>query len=1786
MTPLFAFLPLWASIVVGVAALSIPILIHLFNRKRYRVVVWAAMRFLLLAQKQNTRRMRVEQLLLLAVRCLLLLLLVAAMASVTSWAEELIWAKVWPEGGPAGRQRVGRIHKIIVIDASLSMTAKLEPGKTCFERAREQALKIVGDAASGDGFSVLVMKEAPTWVVAEASLDARRVREEIGSLRVTHGNTSVIGTLTMLANRLREPDPRFNAYEVYFISDLQQATWAVTLPQDAENGDAGGDIHPLLRELKKSASTIFVDVGRDDLKNVAVLDLTVSDPIITTGMPVVFQAAVRNFGKDARPNVNVELLIGRGRSAAGDADLRLTRHGEPRVLDLGAGQQGPPVSFEHTFDAPGTYAVQVRVDADDLEADDARTVIVTVREKIPVLVVNGKLADEDGEEDAAEFLPFALSPPPLPNQKNPLKLPVEVTVLDVPKFKAADLTVYDCIFLCDVGTLDGPDVARLARHLRRGGGLVVTTGDNVAKNLDTYNKLLFNQQKGLLPGRLIGVQEAPARHYFHLHADRSQFAEPPLKAFADDNSRFTLRRARFQQYLRVTPNNDGLIRKILSFMPDVDPEEGNVVQDKALPTDEPALLEWNPPLPGGDAAQEEPITRKQPAEGARGDGRYRGKVILLTTTVNRDWNTWPGSASFLPMVQQLWRLGVAAKVREQSVVVGRLLEEVVSGSEAKLQAKVFVPWRDEKDAPETPTQAADGVTLFRWADTDQAGVYRVTVGKEPTDYLFAVNPPSATPDKNDSESDPTRVDKKRLEGIFPGWSFQTVTSLADVRPPDVVFSSEFSELVVKNGPPIAFRLLLAVLALMLLEVCLACGFGHFTVVPGVKQIPRLRLLWPAVTAALALVLLVTVSGTLLQAAASGDFLSFLPEDLRGLVESFLRINPPSPGESRLWELQSSPDSAMPSWMWLGLGLLGVAVMGGVYFIESRVVGWPVGTLLGLTNLSLYLIVLVLFLPQWELQFVRESWPDVVLILDDSLSMGEPDYYNEAVQPKVDEYGADIRKQLEEQLPGRISATRSRLEALKQKGPAKAGADGHQTTVRDLERRLEYYEKLLPQLKSPGWRPTRLQLAQHLLTRSSPDWLNTLLTKRKLKVHVFHLDAGGRLARLKDHEGFSGDLIDAGKPEAVERTRRSVQDLVPAGNDSRLGEALQQVLNQYAGTPVAGVIFLTDGVTTKGQTIGQLADYAKGKDVRLYFIGIGDDHEIRDLKLHDLQVEDTVYVNDRVIFEVSLTGRGYKDMTLPIVLKVKDKNGKEIELTRQKVQVDASGKSVKIRLKHQPTEAGEKTYIIQAELPQTAAGEKGPNPADLRLQKNIYVQESKVIKVLYIEGSARYEYRFLKNLLERESADKKRNRTVELKVLLTDADQNFWKQDKSAIANFPVSKKDLFEYDVVILGDVDPNSPKLGEARLRDLADFVRERGGGLVMVAGPLYSPHAYKKSALASILPIDIGAAPAEVEDHPDGFRPVLTPNGKAQPMFRFSQDDGENLAIWGRLKPLFWSARGYTAKPAAEILAVHPKQKVEAKGPAGTDPRHPLVLQHYPGAGRCMFIGFDESWRWRFREDEARYNYFWMQGVRYLSRSRISRTEIRTDQQTPYQAGKPIKVIVRFPENITLPGSKPGAVAEPPTDVTVTVEHRDNSEVPKANIQMLKLARAGKTGLTFEGMVLDSQKGKYRFTLSNPDVAKLQPNGQRPSTEADVEEPPGELINLRLNRAELADAARKTNGKVYTMADADDLLDEMPPTTRVIARTSTTPPQQLWNLFSFFLIVVGLQTSLWILRKREHLL
>ncbi|HJZ59504.1 MAG TPA: hypothetical protein VKE74_31460 [Gemmataceae bacterium] len=235
----------------------------------------------------------------------------------------------------------------------------------------------------------------------------------------------------------------------------------------------------------------------------------------------------------------------------------------------------------------------------------------------------------------------------------------------------------------------------------------------------------------------------------------------------------------------------------------------------------------------------------------------------------------------------------------------------------------------------------------------------------------------------------------------------------------------------------------------------------------------------------------------------------------------------------------------------------------------------------------------------------------------------------------------------------------------------------------------------------------------------------------------------------------------------------------------------------------------------------------------------------------------------------------------------------------------------------------------------------------------------VLKVLVIDGAPRWEYRHLRTLLERQGEKS----PFDPRFLLLSAEPGSLDADKHALRALP-DKATLDRFEVVILGDVAAKDLK-GQA-MQELATFVTVRGGGLVVVAGPHECPHGWKNSDLEDVLPIRLGERPKPPEEQTKGYRPVLTETGKKHPAFAFKPDTDDEVT-WDKLPEMYGWAAGYRAKAGAEVLAVHPSEKTEAGDPL------PLVVQQRVGKGTCVFVGFDETWRWRLRTTGGWHQHFW---------------------------------------------------------------------------------------------------------------------------------------------------------------------------------------------------------------------
>ena len=357
-----------------------------------------------------------------------------------------------------------------------------------------------------------------------------------------------------------------------------------------------------------------------------------------------------------------------------------------------------------------------------------------------------------------------------------------------------DLTPYDCVFLCDVPRFSLAEVRRLENHVRRGGSVVFCLGPNV--DLASYNDMLYRDGKGLLPARLTDYAKANSGYNFQLAMDADADREDPLKPF---RSRIGTRVSARLAVPAVRADGAGPSRR---------PAPGAVVRagrhsregPKASPlSGGAAILEWHPPaiLAIGQAVKPD---LQRVSQGR--SGRLRGRVVLITTTVNADWNNWPSSPSFAPLMQELLYHASASRLREQVLQVGEPIElylpNVVGGAEATISTP-------DGRTETTRLESQDEAAVLRWTDTDISGVYSVVIGQHPRQHLFAVNVPAVNEAQQLSESDLTRTTREDLQKTYPEWEVQVVTDPGQVKhaPPAEGEPERVEHAAGRSGGPLA-----------------------------------------------------------------------------------------------------------------------------------------------------------------------------------------------------------------------------------------------------------------------------------------------------------------------------------------------------------------------------------------------------------------------------------------------------------------------------------------------------------------------------------------------------------------------------------------------------------------------------------------------------------------------------------------------------------------------------------------------------------------------------------------------------------------------------------------------------------------------------------------------------------------------------------------------------------------------------------------------------------------------
>ena len=582
----------------GAGLATVPLIIHLLNRRRFRRVVWAAMTFLLAANRRDARRLKIEQLLLLIVRTAIMILIGMALARPLLRASPLADA-------------IGRasIHRVILLDTSQSMAMPSGEGRTAFEHARALALSLLDSFNPTDGVSLITLATSAEAVFERPVHDRALVREELERLTVTQKGTDLLGGFSRAAALLEQSEAPIGSRVVYVLSDQARSAWN---PAGAVESDATGGAFAAAKRVMERATVKLITVGRAERANLAITDLAAQTRLIGTEDPAAFELRIDNYSRDPGRELTLEVR----------ADGQLLRTLTPGTIAPGGAATVP---FSVRFATPGSHRLEVvlRGGTDEgLALDNTRHLAVVARKAVPVLLVDGKpgLTRYDGQTG---YLTTALAPKADPTDP----------VLFAPKtiheteLAGEPFDRYAVIVLSNVRRLDEATWQRLAAFVEGGGGLLVFLGDQVST--EHYNRLGFADGTGLLPGRLDRLVEARSDAEPHRFSPR-EYTHPILADFADA-PRGGLLLTSIYRYVRVTvpPDRPGA-RTILPYASG-DPAiieqafgEGRV----ALVTTT-ANMEWtNFPARGGYLPLMQNLVQYlAPVEGGHRNGRVGASLV-------------------------------------------------------------------------------------------------------------------------------------------------------------------------------------------------------------------------------------------------------------------------------------------------------------------------------------------------------------------------------------------------------------------------------------------------------------------------------------------------------------------------------------------------------------------------------------------------------------------------------------------------------------------------------------------------------------------------------------------------------------------------------------------------------------------------------------------------------------------------------------------------------------------------------------------------------------------------------------------------------------------------------------------------------------------------------------------------------------------------------------------------------------------------------------------------------
>ena len=664
------------------------------------------------------------------------------------------------------------------------------------------------------------------------------------------------------------------------------------------------------------------------------------------------------------------------------------------------------------------------------------------------------------------------------------------------------------------------------------------------------------------------------------------------------------------------------------------------------------------------------------------------------------------------------------------------------------------------------------------------------------------------------------------------------------------------------------------------------------------------------------------------------------------------------------------------------------------------------------------------------------------------------------------------------------------------------------------------------IKDGKLNPTRLGDAQYILNDKKNGIIKKLQDNFKVRVYSFSTD--------------------------ITRTD-SVAYLTGTGTGTNFSTALKRVLDDFKGLPLGGVVMLTDGADNSTDSPLSDVEHLKSLNIPMHIVGLGNNEFKQERELLDVTFNRGLRVGAGT--EISVKMRSWIKEREPAKLSLY--KGDKLVHTEVK-NLSGNGKTDNADIFYEPENNEAAEYIVQIEkLPDEINTDN--NAMNLLINT-----EKDSIRVLFVEGHPRAEFKFIKRALENDPV-------FEFTSLVRTGGGKFYRQgiysSDELKDGFPTTFEELYKFRAIIFGDIEYSFFTLSQVEM--LEQFVGKRGGGFMMTgAANSFAEGDYWDTPIEDILPIFIDPRrrhPFKPDFYnPDTysdktgmeFRP--TPAGLEHPILKLANDPGTSRAKWAEMPKISNINLFGGIKPGAVVLAEKPE---DTNGPA--EPL--LVIQRY-GKGRTAALATSSTWRWKMQKDSENTDNerFWRQLVRWLVAEAPHQVNIYLEDKVyAPQEEVPVRVTVYDKEFNPLNAVEVhGTVTDPFGSVKPLQFHPD-------------LTSDGEYVAPF----VPQEQGVYKVDV---DAVKNGKTIGKHHISFLTRTPKKEYFNATLKKKYLQSLA-ETNGGFYYDAASYEKIPENLVTHK--SSVSVYRKEYLWDMPILFLLALCLLSAEWIYRRRKGL-